>query len=524
MKINILHLSDFHFSQQHRDDCRRFCNHLAESTSGSCIDAIIFSGDLIQGGNDDFDEAYKTLIEPVRQMHNLTMDRILIVPGNHDKTKNVVIDSLEENLYKSRTEEQVNSYFSDRKLSQASMNDFKHFNTFLKKRFGKEDYDGFGHISVFDIAGTKVGLVGFNSAWCCTRSENDRGNLMFPLNAAEQLFRKAQNCDIVLTSMHHNLADFKFFIAKKFEDIIQENSNILLTGHYHKQALNATLTPKGCLLHNVAPATYDKHEDMSSFGYCILTVNTETYEVDSSIFHYDGEKFKLVEHLRTTAMMSERKKKLYELRKTMQHHLGMLEIMADCLIPSDSQQRRGLTFEQLCACPDIVESESGGTLSRSMKPVRLQELEDNYGNVLITGIRKKERTSLLFKIWQDFLRQYDIKGIIPFYLDCTRYRKEKDFFSIGQQLQLFLGQTSSDMQYTFREKRLLLLLDDFEPRNKVFLKSLEDLLNRIPESRFIACARTDLANIFGTLRFNNEPVTRMYLKGFQQITPNNPTK
>ena len=515
MKINILHFSDFHYSHQHCDECHRTGERLAESTAGSHIDAIIFSGDLVQDMSDDFNQAYDALIEPVRRIHGLTMDRILIVPGNHDKEKSSGTDPFMETLLQSKTEEQVNRYFSDRSLAQASMINFEQFNTFHWSRFGHEDYGGFGHVSVFELSGIKVGLVGLNSSWCSTYSARDRGNLLFPLNAAEKLFEKTHECDIVLTSMHHNLNDFKYFIARPLEEIIQENSHILLTGHYHKQTLNATLTPKGCLLHNVAPTTFDTHETTSSYGYCIITVDTETYEVNSSICHYIGDAFKPVEHLKTTAMMSDRKRRLHELRKTMQRHLGMLEILADSLIPTDTQQREGLTFEELYSNPALIETGSLGTFRpRPRHPVTLKEIEDDSRNVLVTGLRKHSRTALLFKIWMDHLRRYDDLGIIPFYLDCTRYREEKDFFSIEQQLQQFLGQNSHDMTRTFQEKRLLLLIDDFELSNKAFVSSLECSMKYIPGARFIACARADLASQFGELRFNNQDVARIYLKGF----------
>lgn len=39
MKINILHFSDFHFSRQRSDECRRIGVHLAESTAGIPVDA-----------------------------------------------------------------------------------------------------------------------------------------------------------------------------------------------------------------------------------------------------------------------------------------------------------------------------------------------------------------------------------------------------------------------------------------------------------------------------------------------------
>jgi hypothetical protein len=517
MKFNILHLSDFHFSRQRVDECRRIGAHLAESTAGIPVDAVIFTGDMVQDVSDGFDLAYEALIEPVRLQHQLPLDRVLVVPGNHDKVRHDGPNLLVEELMRCKTEEQVNAYYSDNWLKQSCMVDFERFNRFHRSMFGMGDYGGFGRVSVFNMGKVKVGLVGLNSAWCCTYSSKDRGNLLFPLNAAEEIFEKTKDCDLVLTAMHHNLADFKYFIARKFEDIIQRNTNVLLTGHYHKQALNASLTPKGCMLHNVAPATFDKYDELSSYGYCIITIDTATHKVESSIFHYDGAEFRLVERLKTYAMMSERKRKLYVLRKIMQRHLGMLEVMVDSLILTNAQQRKGLSFEQLYARPMIVETGSHKfTRSSFGKTVSLQDIEKDDRNALIITRRKKEQTSLLFKLWLDFLRAYDVTGTIPFYIDCTRCQERKDFFSIEQQLQQFLGQTSSEMSSTFQEKRLLLLLDDLDMDNEAFLNSLEHSMKYLPSARFIACMCEDKAEKAETLRLHDKQIPQFYLKGFRK--------
>lgn len=517
MKINILHFSDFHFSQQRSDECQRIGVHLAESTANTPVDAVIFTGDMVQDVSDRFEAAYEMLIEPVRLKHQLPLDRVLVVPGNHDKVRHDGQNLLVEELMLCKTEEQVNAYYSDKQLLQSCMTDFECFNHFHRSMFGEEYHGGFGHVSVFDIGGVKVGLVGLNSAWCCTYSSKDRGNLLFPLNAAEEIFEKTKSCDLVLTAMHHNLADFKYFIARKSEDLIQENSNILLTGHYHKQALNASLTSKGCLLHNVAPATFDKNDELSSYGYCIITIDTATHKVESSIFHYDGTEFRLVERVRTYAMMSERKRKFYVMRIIMQRHLGMLEVMADSLILTNAQQRRGLSFEQLYAHPIIVETSPHPFASSSFgEKVPLQEIENDDRNILIITRRKKEQTSLLLKLWLDFLRTYDLTDTIPFYIDCTRCQEQKDFYSIEQQLQQFLGQTSSEMSSTFQDKRLLLLLDDLDVDNEAFLNSLKHSMEYLPRARFIACMCEDKENKAETLRFDDKAIPRFYLKGFKK--------
>lgn len=208
---------------------------------------------------------------------------------------------------------------------------------------------------------------------------------------------------------------------------------------------------------------------------------------------------------------------MYVLRKIMQRHLGMLEVMADSLILTNAQQRRGFSFEQLYAHPMIVQTGSHTFARPSFgKTVSLQDIENDDRNVLIVTRQKKEQTSLLFKLWLDFLCAYDLTDTIPFYIDCTRCQEQKDFYSIEQQLQQFLGQTSSEMSSTFQDKRLLLLLDDLDVDNEAFLNSLEHSMRYLPSARFIACMCEDKADKTGTFRLNDNEIPRFYLKGFKK--------
>ena len=353
MKINILHFSDFHYQDAFADDCARIGKLMAESTKETPLDVIIFSGDMVQGVEESFADAYRTLIKPVVEKHQLPMSQVLIVPGNHDVDKTVAHDTI-ESLGQCNSEVKMEAFRSDSQLMKSSLSRMAPFDTFSQDLYGRKDRNSFGTCSTFELNGVSVGLVGLNSAWSCIDSARDRGQLLYPVEEAEKLFRQVQHCDIVLASMHHYPGDFKFFVAQKMEEVLQNGCHILFTGHYHRQQLNAMLSPKGCLLHNVAPATFVRNTAWSQYGYSILTVDTDSFEVESSIFHFMDGEFVKKKKLRTSVMMSDQKRRAIELRKTLQILRRFITSLANNFFLTNNQQKEGADYDALSARPVIM--------------------------------------------------------------------------------------------------------------------------------------------------------------------------
>ena len=512
MKINILHFSDFHYQDKFADDCARIGKLMAESTQDTPLDVIIFSGDMVQGVEESFTDAYRTLIKPIVEKHRLPMSQVLIVPGNHDVDKTVVQNTI-ESLAQCSSEEKMDAFCADPQLMKSSLSRMVPFDTFCQDLYGWKDRNSFGSCSTFELNGVSVGLVGLNSAWSCIDSSRDRGQLLYPVEEAEELFEQVQHCDIVFASMHHYVGDYKFFVAQKMEEVLQNGCNILFTGHYHRQQLNASLSPKGCLLHNVAPAAFVRDTVWSQYGYSILTVDTDSFEVESSIFHFKDGAFVMKKKLRTSVMMSDQKRRAKELRKTLQILRRFINSIANNFFLTNDQQTQGADYDALSARPIIMCRISGSTEDEPRhKLVRLSQLEDSTQSFLITGEKGCGKTPLLFRIWIDVLRDYDRKNVIPFYIDSSRYSARS--FDLVWELGLLLGQSQSDIFQTFQQKELLLLVDDFTLSNNNLTHAVEKALPQFPHIRVIACTRELFTNDDDALSIHGKKVSYLTFFGF----------
>lgn len=89
--ITILHLSDLHYDHKRPLDRQFVLDALlsdikALRSTGRAFDLVIFTGDLVQAGAESasFSEAQSAFLEPALHAAGLGMDRLVIVPGNHD--------------------------------------------------------------------------------------------------------------------------------------------------------------------------------------------------------------------------------------------------------------------------------------------------------------------------------------------------------------------------------------------------------------------------------------------------------
>jgi len=184
--ICILHLSDLHFTGSADADSKivitALLNDIArEIDSGTIIDLIVFSGDLVSAGANTtaFDEVYNDFIEKVTVAANLPIDRFVVCPGNHDIDRDVVKNELyvEAGLLavlKSRSD--INQFIdanSNADISASLSPPFHRLDNFYKKlwvpRVGNSlTCTPFVIVHALEVIDQKIGIACFNSAWRTT--------------------------------------------------------------------------------------------------------------------------------------------------------------------------------------------------------------------------------------------------------------------------------------------------------------------------------------------------------------------
>lgn len=237
--FQILHISDLHINTKEHFDRSVVLDPLIERVktdmrSGFQPEIVVVTGDIAATGIKDEYELAEKFFKDLRSALGLSVERLFIVPGNHDVDRKryrptdipsyddmkELNDELENEEYRTDLLKGMEEYFKFVEVN------YPH----LKSRHGNlvpfvSDYQ--------TTCGKKIGLVGFNSAWMCRKSPDEREIAIgeYQVKMAMEELKAFGGCDLVINIFHHPLrwlwlVDMK--ICRRYFD-----GSILLTGHFH---------------------------------------------------------------------------------------------------------------------------------------------------------------------------------------------------------------------------------------------------------------------------------------------------
>ena len=518
--MRILHISDFHFIPKARSEFDRVVEKMVESLSKQePIDLIVFSGDLINkdASVEQFREAAECLFSPLLSALDLDKTRLLICPGNHDLKRGNEIPMVVDSLKTKTQSTDLNAFCDDPTQLSLSLTRFEAYNKFIKEYFGDTlDIQQLYCTAIREIAGKRVGLISINSAWRSEESEKDRGNLLYPSRYIKEAIDKVKGCNLVLCNMHHAVSDFKEFIEQEIENSIFEDCHILFTGHYHKARLSSILSTNG-LLHSVGYATFNIYDKTSSYGYLVLTIDEETFDVKVESFPFTNNHFIADDPIFTVLPMSADKRASNDFRKVMKKQLTVFREKADNLfVTGRTADTAGHTFSMLFSEP-VIKDKSSQELMASRKSgerISLEDIEEAEKSTIIFGRKKSGRTSLMYKMMIDLLLSYESRKIVPYYFNYKEINSEPLY--LERRLRDFLSLSKADLNKKLETDELVLLIDDIDFSDESFINGLLNELLAFSKVRFIATSEETLTNQRALMYFEEKEVDSYYI---HDVTP-----
>lgn len=507
--IKILHISDFHYKKEHSEDYAEIVRKMRVNLQQEHIDLIVFSGDLVfEASNIEIlNEASKVLFTPLLQTLNLDKRRIIMTPGNHDLKRGEEMEMITEHLNKISTIRDLDIFCQKQKQCECSLENFKSYNAFISKFYDNDFNYSLYYTDIIELQNTRIGVVSFNSAWRSFDSQKDRGNLLFPLYLVKEALSKVQKCDIVLCNQHHNISDYRDFVAQDIEDEINEKCHILFTGHYHKASININHDSEIGLLHISAFASMNKWDKESRYGYSIIEIDEETYEGTINRFRLVDGTFCSMESKPFAIPVSETKREINDFRKLLRKKLEQtLQIADELFVTGNSGD-----FLKLFKNP-IIKNKSVQEIIATQKEgekFSLQQIVCNDKSAIIFGYNKKGKTSLLRWIQIDSIRECINRKVIPYYLDYKLY-KTKDF-DLKKELRNYLEKNTRKCEEFFKEYCLLLLVDDLNPTDNKFTERLLSQIEIFPNARFIATCTESISKQCSLINFQDYAIEKYYI-------------
>ncbi len=251
-----LHLSDLHACRPGWD-AERVIETLVEdlrslrADHGLRPDLLFFTGDAAFGEIDQTgSEPEKTIrVQLKRFWHVLTavrrvyepeiaLDNVFLVPGNHDIDRHQVLPEPSDWLDAQTSVDPV------RKLMRQGGFRWRIYTERLRQYREFLEHKGLKHLlddaerliwsTTRKVAGLRVGVAGFNSAWSCGR-DGERGKLWMA-GAYQQgvLRRKLRQTDFSIALMHHAPDWLVEYETPDFGRGLEQDFQFLLHGHEHR--------------------------------------------------------------------------------------------------------------------------------------------------------------------------------------------------------------------------------------------------------------------------------------------------
>jgi CheY-like chemotaxis protein/Icc-related predicted phosphoesterase len=248
---NILHLSDIHFGSDHAFQGRLKINDLISLALGTIvlkgpIDLVVISGDLTSRGTEEEFSQAEEFLSSLASTLNLSHDRFVIVPGNHD-----IYRDEETGRRFSKFVEFLDSFY--RKLSNPNIaferypELYDSFTQRLHWKAKKHSEESLYSISIYDEL--KTIIIGLNSV-----ISSGEGRLNFSKIEPKQLIKIAtalnalrppQSNYLRIAVFHHNPFSVPSFTdegepervvrnpALVLHELIKNQVRLILHGHAH---------------------------------------------------------------------------------------------------------------------------------------------------------------------------------------------------------------------------------------------------------------------------------------------------
>lgn len=513
--MNILHLTDLHYSEKGKDPSKVINAIITKlKEENIVIDFVFFTGDIVNIGADDaqYSKAVNLLFGTFQSELNVDASNIIICPGNHDIDRSKISKSL-----KSYFNTDIKDNASLNKFYKSKDNDFQNSLSPLTpyRNFANSFYNEGAENELCDIyslhyrqfQNKRIAILGLYTPWLSALfGEEDKGNLLIPTDILMEISNKIKEYDIKIILMHHPVYFLREYNSYEVENIIHSNFNMLFSGHIHKISSLSRHSGTNGIFEHVAMASLTSEGSQGCSIVCVDDIEENKINVRELVYSEEINKCNIGEAINYTIPCGNEKLEILNFRKKL-HDKTEIEIdNANKLLLIENDEE-GHSFLSLYNHP-VLKNEAESNLESKHSPiVSLDDLINSSNNYYILGKDKCGKTTLLKRIQIDALINFNRNGKVPFYIDARDYEnKVDDKFSIIDLVKDYFGINRTKATSIVKSEGFVLLVDNYTPSTG-FALYLNEFLKENDKLRFIACSEECLyrkmeASPFGDVVFD----------------------
>ena len=499
--MNILHISDFHYSGE-TPLLKKIIPAITSSLkqSGKSVDFILFTGDLVDKGNvkRHFEDAKVALFDKLASELNVAPENIIFTPGNHDIDYGAIRPSL-NSYFKGniKTNKELDKLYlgelPDKFSFQDSLRPLDNYLDFLKKYHTPNDInivEDLYSIHYRTYNEQKIAFVSVYSPWLCnldcSGGKNDYGSLLLPEAMFDEIATKLdRDVSKKILLVHHPISFLQGFNSYEIENHIYDEYDMLFIGHIHKMANVSRHNGINGIYEHTTKASLAKKEIMG----CTLIQNDDLedhkFYVQEITYIRDSNECHMGSPIMITIPIGTEKEERSRVRKKVYEKIEIEKVNADNLLLLKKEDS-GKDFLASYNTPLIKRSKEDAMSASISAPISMEDLYSCGNSVIVLGKDKCGKTSLLRRIQLELLMNYTSYNKIPLFLDAKEEEhKIDDSYDIYNLLRSYLGTNRKMTAELMESQQLVLLVDNFRPLSG-FANYLQNLIKVYPNVLFIA--------------------------------------
>ncbi len=421
MKIVLVHVSDVHISTVRYPDnpiLSRVPSMIAALRSlflcaddvSACL--LLATGDIAYAGlKEEYDLAlpfFRELQDSLRTLYGSAQQHTVLIPGNHDCN----FEKDKEARRKLIDEPDPDSLADGSIVAVATVVQ-EDFFEFCREYNGStavvSGLDRLQCTHIFAIADKRIEVRALNSAWGSQIPESR--NLMLPMNYLSNCINGEGTSALAITMLHHPYNWFEPNNARALRKLLEESSDIILTGHEHSASTYTKTGLTGEKNEYIEGGVLQENTDPSSSGFNAIVIDIDAESQEIHTFVWDGDLYECVNEVVPQPFVRNK----YRLRSEFELNSDFEDVLNDPEAAYTHPHKDRILLDDVFMYPDLTELDTNH--SRTTKRVV-------HGRDLITHIQKRERVIITASeragktaIARSLFKDLRLNGTIPLLLN-----------------------------------------------------------------------------------------------------------
>lgn len=277
-----------------------------------------------------------------------------------------------------------------------------------------------------------------DSAWrSCGKGISEKGNLYIGIKQLKELYSNIENANLKICLIHHPIDWMEECEKLEIEKELVKY-DIVLRGHVHEEDLKQVIRRKLRTIYSTAgklyPLDYAEGRGVDGYnGYSILNVKYDASKCDVFLRTYYAKNRNEFDKAINICAEGEEHYEICSKVDVWQLEYGIIEGISNYFYKMsdkyaminevDAQSPRDM--RQILVDP-VLADKSEYVKEGEYPQISIQDIIEKDENIILIGKKESGKTTILQQIGLEYINGYEVRGIIPIYINLKYLPKGKD--------------------------------------------------------------------------------------------------